>query len=55
MSGLNVEVQEAAPSQVMYLGCVVIRGRIERLKRDTFSCPARGVHLESTGLHLDSN
>ena len=41
MSGLNVEFQEAEPSRVMYLGCVVDRGRIERLKRGTFSCPGR--------------
>ena len=41
MSGLNVEFQEAEPSWVMYLGCDVNRGRIERLKGDTFSCPGR--------------
>ena len=38
MSGLNVEFQEAEPSRVMHLGCVVDRGRIERLRRDIFSC-----------------
>ena len=36
-----VEFQEAWPSRVMYLGCVVDRGRIERLGRDTVSCPGR--------------
>ena len=37
-----VEFQEAWPSRVMYLGCVVAdRGRIGRLGRDTFSCPGR--------------
>ena len=41
MSGLNVEFQEAEPSWVMHLGCVVDRGRIERLRCDTFSCRGR--------------
>ena len=36
-----VEFQEAWTSQVMYLGCVVDRGRIERLGRDTFPRPGR--------------
>ena len=36
-----VESQQAYPWRVMYLGCVVDRGRIERLGRDTFSCPGR--------------
>ena len=34
MSGLNIEFQDAEPSGVMCLGCVVNRGRIERLRRD---------------------
>ena len=38
----GVEFQEASPSPVMYLGCVVVhRGRIERLGRDTVSCLGR--------------
>ena len=41
VSGLNVEFQEAEPSRVMHLGCVVDRGRIERPRRDTFSCLGR--------------
>ena len=42
MSRLNVEFQEAEPSRVMCLGCVVDRG-IRRLRRHTFSCPLLGV------------
>ena len=41
MCVLNVEFQEAEPSRVMHLGCVVDRGRIERLRYDTFSCLGR--------------
>ena len=41
MSGLDVDFQEAEPSRVAYLGCVVDRGRIERLRHDTFSCLGR--------------
>ena len=41
VSGLNVELQEAEASRVAYLGCVIDRGRIGRLRRDTFPCPGR--------------
>ena len=41
VSGLNVEFQEAEAWRVAYLGCVVDRGRIEWLRRDTFSCLGR--------------
>ena len=42
---MNVEFQEAEPLWVMYLGCVVNRGRIEQLKGDTFSC-GKGIFSE---------
>ena len=41
VSGLNIEFYDAEPSRVMCLGCVVDRRRIERLRRDTFSCLGR--------------
>ena len=40
---LNVEFQEAEPSRVMHLGCVVDRRRIERLM--ILSLVQRGYHL----------
>ena len=54
MSGLNVELQEAELLRVMYLGCVVDRGRIEWLRRDTFSCRGRvSLGMENQGGQRD--